>query len=399
VPIDRSDDVSGPLAGTRADAGTSRVEPLDLPRAFVPAGVAARFAAGLLDVGMVVALLRAVPQPFPPLLVLLVFVGYHWLLTWWVGRTLGKALLGLRVLRLSGPMSWWWALGRSAPGYLVLAVAGLGWLTATRDAYRRPLYDILLGGVVIQDVDATGKADGLVDRLLAYAREHQQAISERKEPLALVAGLWASLNKGPEWVAKGLQLLRGETAAVNSGTSLSSWVSGQMAAAISVTASVAAAAAVTVVPGLDVVGQWLMTDRYWSPQPASIQQFAVDIGDRIEPGRPAPGAGELSVAGEQDHFLFVGRAGQQVVIEVVSLGGEDDRCGKWDVSFRLLSPGGDELSDDWVGNSGCRVYGAYDLPVAGSYTLAVQGGTGSVIAPTTGNYQFRLLDRIPQETS
>jgi uncharacterized RDD family membrane protein YckC len=252
----------------------------------VPAGVRARFAAGLLDVGIVVALLRAVPQPFPPLLVLLVFVGYHWLLTWWVGRTLGKALLGLRVLRLSGPMSWWWALGRSGPGYLVLGVAGLGWLTATRDVYRRPLYDILLGGAVIQDVDATGRAHGLVDRLLAYAREHQQAVSERKEPLSLVSGLWISLTKGPEWVAKGLQLLRGEPTAVSSGTSLSSWVSGQTAAVISASASVAAAAAVTVVPGLDVVGQWLMTDRYWSPQPASIQQFVIDIGDTIEPGRP-----------------------------------------------------------------------------------------------------------------
>jgi hypothetical protein len=237
-------------------------------------------------VGIVVALLRAVPQPFPPLLVLLVFVGYHWLLTWWVGRTLGKALLGLRVLRLSGPMSWWWALGRSGPGYLVLGVAGLGWLTATRDVYRRPLYDILLGGAVIQDVDATGRAHGLVDRLLAYAREHQQAVSERKEPLSLVSGLWISLTKGPEWVAKGLQLLRGEPTAVSSGTSLSSWVSGQTAAVISASASVAAAAAVTVVPGLDVVGQWLMTDRYWSPQPASIQQFVIDIGDTIEPGRP-----------------------------------------------------------------------------------------------------------------
>jgi uncharacterized RDD family membrane protein YckC len=391
VSMQRPGEDGGGPSAPGAEASESRgVAQLDLPRAFFPAGVRARFAAGLLDVGIVAAVLGPVPEPFPPLFALLVFVGYHWLLTWWVGRTLGKALLGLRVLRLSGPVSWWWALGRAGPGYLVLSVAGLGWLTATRDLYRRPLYDILLGGVVTQDVDAAGEASGPVDRLLVYAREHQQAISEHKEPLRLVAGLWAALAKGPELAAKGLQLLRGETTAASSGTSLSSWASGQAAAAVSATASVVTVAVVAVVPGADALGQWLVTDRYWSPQTALIHEFVVSIGDTVEQNRPGPGAGAISVAGERDHYRFAGRAGQQVVVDLVSLGGEGDRCGEWHVDFQLLAPDGDSLEYLYTSIYGCRAYGPFELPSGGTYTLLAEGGHGAR-KPPTGSYQFQLL--------
>jgi uncharacterized RDD family membrane protein YckC len=379
-PVEPGADASGPRG----------VELPDHPGTILPAGVGARCVAGVIDIAIVVAALAPVPQPFPPLLVLLVFVGYHWLLTWWVGRTVGKALLGLRVLRLDGPVSWWWALGRSGPGYLVLSVAGLGWLTATRDAYRRPLYDILLGGVVVQDVDPAGTSSGLADRLLVYAREHKEAVAARKEPLGLVAGLWAALTKGTEWAAKGLQFVRGEPTAVSSGTSLSSWATGQAAAAVSAAGSVAAVAVVAVVPGSDGLGQWLMSDRHWSPQPASIQEFVVAIGDTIEPGRPAAGAGTLSVDGEQDHLRFAGGAGQQVVFDVTSLGGDGDECGDWHVTLGLLDPAGDRQDEALAWNKGCRAYGPFELASDGTYTVLVEGGDGSWGA-TTGTYQFRLL--------
>lgn len=76
------------------------------------------------------------------------------LLTVWRGQTVGKRLLGLRVLRLDGlPINWWSAFER-AGGYIAgLATGLLGFAQVFWDPNRQCIHDKIVGTVVI---DARG---------------------------------------------------------------------------------------------------------------------------------------------------------------------------------------------------------------------------------------------------
>jgi hypothetical protein len=228
-----------------------------------PARIRSRLVAGAIDTAGVAVAVSLVVQPFPPVLPLGVFVLYHWLSTWLVGRSLGKALLGLRVVRLGGRVTWSWALARSAPGYLIFGVIGLGWLTAVWDSHRRVSYDIILGGMVVQDVRSDSHPQGWLDRLLDYADEHRRALEERKRKVGLLLGLWAWLSAPGAWMRRLLALLRGGSGPVSSGDSIATWASGKAALGVSLAASALAVGAVTVVPATAPIGQWLLEDRYW----------------------------------------------------------------------------------------------------------------------------------------
>ena len=85
--------------------------------------------------------------------------GFGWaslymtvMLSWWKGQTLGKKLLGIRVLRLDGgPITWWIAFER-AGGYAAGFATGLlGFAQIFWDANRQAIHDRIVGTVVVLD--------------------------------------------------------------------------------------------------------------------------------------------------------------------------------------------------------------------------------------------------------
>ena len=73
-------------------------------------------------------------------------------LSWWNGQTVGKRMMGLRVVRLDGePITWWVAFER-AGGYVAgLATGLLGFAQVYWDANRQGIHDRIVGTVVIVD--------------------------------------------------------------------------------------------------------------------------------------------------------------------------------------------------------------------------------------------------------
>lgn len=73
------------------------------------------------------------------------------LLPWWKGQTLGKRLLGVRVLRLDGePITWWLAFER-AGGYAAGVATGLlGFAQVYWDPNRQGIHDKIAGTVVVR---------------------------------------------------------------------------------------------------------------------------------------------------------------------------------------------------------------------------------------------------------
>jgi len=85
--------------------------------------------------------------------------GFGWatvymtiLLSWWKGQTVGKRLMGIRVLRLDGePITWWTAFER-AGGYAAGFATGLlGFAQVIWDANRQAIHDRIVGTVVVLD--------------------------------------------------------------------------------------------------------------------------------------------------------------------------------------------------------------------------------------------------------
>ena len=85
--------------------------------------------------------------------------GFGWaslyltvMLSWWKGQTIGKRLLGIRVLRLDGePITWWVAFER-AGGYAAGFATGLlGFAQVYWDSNRQAIHDRIVGTVVVRD--------------------------------------------------------------------------------------------------------------------------------------------------------------------------------------------------------------------------------------------------------
>jgi hypothetical protein len=85
--------------------------------------------------------------------------GFGWaslyftvMLSWWKGQTIGKRLLGMRVLRLDGGQINWWVAFERAGGYAAgLATGFLGFLQVFWDANRQMIHDRIVGTVVALD--------------------------------------------------------------------------------------------------------------------------------------------------------------------------------------------------------------------------------------------------------
>lgn len=87
------------------------------------------------------------------------FFGFGWwtlyltvFLSWWKGQTVGKRLLGIRVVRLDGePITWWVAFERVGGFAAGFATGLLGFAQVFWDANRQGIHDRIVGTVVIVD--------------------------------------------------------------------------------------------------------------------------------------------------------------------------------------------------------------------------------------------------------
>lgn len=224
------------------------------------APIRARLAAGVIDVAVVALVCAFLPQPFPPAVPILLLVIYQALATWWLRASLGKALLGLRVVRLDGDVTLAWALLRAAPGYLVLTVFGLGWAAAAMRPDRRPLHDRILGSDVILVEAATLWPRQATARLTRWARDRESVDHRRRGSRAALAALWAWLAGLGAAVQRAVGWLRDDAAA---GPSIAATMSSAARTWAITTASVIAAGVLAPVPPLQGAAEWIVTPRTW----------------------------------------------------------------------------------------------------------------------------------------
>ena len=97
-----------------------------------------------------------------------------------------------------------------------------------------------------------------------------------------------------------------------------------------------------------------------------------------------PNDGGISQVFGVDQWTFEGTAGEQISIEVLSIG---DDCNQ-DLTLALIDPFEERTELTWVGNGGCEVHGPFQLERDGTYAIEFSGGDGAVIQDTTGAYQF-----------
>jgi uncharacterized RDD family membrane protein YckC len=272
------------MAAEESIRPTTPARPLTDQRRHAP--VRARFAAAVVDGAVLVLVCALLPQPFPPVLPLALLVSYQSLTTWWLRASVGKALLGLRVVRLDGKVTLAWALLRAGPGYLVLTALGVGWALTALPPDRRPLHDRILGADVIRVQAPVGSLSQAGIRLADWASQRKD-VAERKRgrTAAALAMLWAWLAGLGTAVQRFVDWLRGADA---TGPSAVSRLSTSAAATLSGLAAAATAVVLAPVPPLANATDWLMAPRYWatSPPVVSTQPTAQEPAE----GRTDPSA-------------------------------------------------------------------------------------------------------------
>jgi uncharacterized RDD family membrane protein YckC len=94
-----------------------------------------------------------VQKTIAPLGFFIIFFGYHLFQEWlWNGQSIGKRILGIRVVRQNGqPIGFWEALGRNLLRVVDVYVAGIGLVCMMFNANEKRLGDFLAGTLVIQN--------------------------------------------------------------------------------------------------------------------------------------------------------------------------------------------------------------------------------------------------------
>lgn len=113
--------------------------------------------------------------------------------------------------------------------------------------------------------------------------------------------------------------------------------------------------------------------------------FPITVGTEVSNGVPAPGAGKLEVAGEQDLFTFPGTAGQKVIFEPINADAAFDGHLFWEVK----APSGTLVVRDYLdkGREHAEV-----LPESGTYQVKVY--VIVTAADRIGVYSFRLYSPV-----
>jgi hypothetical protein len=108
--------------------------------------------------------------------------------------------------------------------------------------------------------------------------------------------------------------------------------------------------------------------------------FAIKIGDKIDDGVPAPGAGAIETPYGQNAYVFTAVPRQRVYFRMLR-----HSNGLSYIRWRLVDAAGAEVFSTCLG---CGEPGVQILTKGGSYTLTV----GSDNDPSTGTYQLQLFN-------
>jgi hypothetical protein len=116
--------------------------------------------------------------------------------------------------------------------------------------------------------------------------------------------------------------------------------------------------------------------------PSTIQTHAIEIGNRIQPDQPDPGAGLTALPGEMDVYLFHADAGQIVFLRYLP---DTSQCQA--TMLKLESPTGVPLFFKFVNDicSGRDGPALLTLPETGTYKIAIW------VFDATGTHSFELL--------
>lgn len=230
-----------------------------------------RAAAWAIDCLILMTIVAFLPQPLNVLLLLALFVTYHTLLVWLVQRTVGKALLGLKVRRIGKPPDFLWAFGRAGAGYCLVDVFGAGALVALFNPSHRCLHDYVFGSVVVFDGSAATGARGVLARLVDFADRQGRAVAAKRKTLGILGALWASLfgvgktlQRAIEWLTR----LGSGTGASTPTASIAEGLSLKVAVAIAAATTTVTAAVAGTIPIAGGVADWLLRPRYFFMQPA-----------------------------------------------------------------------------------------------------------------------------------
>lgn len=202
-----------------------------------------------------------------------IFVGYHTVLLWLTGQTVGKAISNLEVRRADGatfvrvPRALPWALGRSSLGYLVVDAVGIGVLVALprTNAARRCLHDWVFGSQVVLRGELSWAIPKMRRRLSEFARSREdasKAVAEDHQDSRKLSGLWHWLVTGALALEKLLDSLQGLV------TRISGWFGGTSSGGTSSTVMSTKAAAAVGVASSAVTAGTLAAFLAWSGPPA-----------------------------------------------------------------------------------------------------------------------------------
>lgn len=119
-----------------------------------------------------------------------------------------------------------------------------------------------------------------------------------------------------------------------------------------------------------------------SPPPAP-GVIAIKIGDKIQDGVPATGAGNIDSPGAKDVYRFTAAAGQGVYFRM-----HRHERDLYHVGWALMDPDNREIFNSYLGRGDS---GVHQLKKAGTYTMTV----GSDRNPGTGTYHLQLFNVPP----
>jgi uncharacterized RDD family membrane protein YckC len=151
---------------------------------------------------------RLAPELFKtvaPLIAFVLFFGYHLFQEWlWNGKTVGKVIFGIRVVRNNGqPIGFWESFGRNLLRVVDVYFSGIGLLCMMFNASEKRFGDFIAGTLVINDQPVSkpftpGGADWLNDKLpLPEAAEPISLTAEEREWLYAFLRRRRDLFKGP----------------------------------------------------------------------------------------------------------------------------------------------------------------------------------------------------------
>jgi uncharacterized RDD family membrane protein YckC len=233
--------------------------PLEQTLYYSPAPIGLRISAWIIDIFIIALLGFFLPQPFPPILLLIIFIAYHSILIWLVGQTIGKALMGLRVQRIMDKPGFFWSLGRSSLGYFFIDLLGFGILAGLISWRRRCFHDILFGSVVVF-TEESGRitVKKMAERFGKFAQRRKMAWEDTNKRFSIIlVGLWKFLENLARFIQKVFDCLTGSPTSTES---VAKVLTMKAALTFGAATSTITAVLITSVPGnVQAAVEWLGT--------------------------------------------------------------------------------------------------------------------------------------------